>query len=136
MSRAPALAEVLANALGSSVSPETQRCYDSGTNKYLKFCSIHSIDPFEVDPVWLSLFIVVTAMCVSVPTLKVYLSAIRSAQIDAGFEWTLSGNPVVTRALRYVRRRYGEQGKALKIPISTATLLKMVSKIDCWPHPL
>ena len=74
-------------------------------------------------------------MRISVRSMRVYLSALRSAQIDHGFTWSLSGHPLVARALRAAKRRYGMTGQALKIPVSLATLLLMCKKIPGWPVP-
>jgi hypothetical protein len=76
-----------------------------------------------------------SAMCISVHSVKVYVAGVRSAQIDAGLPWALSGNPVVARAMRYIKRRYGMPDKALKVPISLGTLLCMCRHLVGWPSP-
>ena len=53
------------------------------------------------------------------------VAAIRSAHIDSGVQWVLSGDPAVARAMRCVKGKYGVSGKALKVPISIGTLYKM-----------
>jgi hypothetical protein len=42
---------------------------------------------------------------------------------------------MVARSIRYVRRRYGDLSKALKVPISLSTLFRMCSGIPHWPDP-
>jgi hypothetical protein len=74
-------------------------------------------------------------MHISVGSLKVYLAALRSSQLDSGFEWTISGNITVARTIRSMKRKYGVSGQALKVPISLRTLLRMCRNLRGWPKP-
>ncbi len=74
-------------------------------------------------------------MHISVRSMKVYLAALRSAQLDQGYAWSLAGNPQVARAMRAAKRMYGVSGQALKVPISLATLAKMCRHLPGWPVP-
>ena len=117
------------------LSPSTQRGYSSAVNSYLCFCSVRSIAPWPCDPIWVCAWITQTVMHVSVRSMKLYLAALRSAQIDQGYEWNLAGNVQVARAMRAAKRIYGVSGQALKVPISLATLLKMCRHLPGWPNP-
>jgi hypothetical protein len=132
----PALGRVLAFALGSSIKPGTQRGYDSAAMSYERHCLNRNLTPYPVDPITLSGWIVWKAMLISVASVKVYCSGVRSAQIDLGIEWHLAGNQLVARAMRYIKKKYGMAGKGLKVPISLGTLLLMCAKLKGWPHPL
>ena len=131
----PVLASVTADVMSSHLAPKTQRNYNSAVKSYLSFCSVRSLQPWPCDPIWVCAWITQTTMHVSVRSMKVYLAALRSAQIDHGHEWTLSGDVQVARALRAAKRLYGMSGKALKIPISLSTLMMMCRQLPGWPVP-
>jgi hypothetical protein len=131
----PALASVVASALGASVKPGTQRGYDSAARSYEHYCSVHNLPPYPVDPISFVGWIVWMAMLISVASVKVYCAGVRSAQIDKGFVWDLEGNQVVARAMRYIKKRYGMAEKGLKVPVSLGTLLLMCARLAGWPSP-
>ena len=131
----PAMASLLRSALANSIALVTKDTYKSAIKPFLKFCQLRGFYPFPVNATVLAAYVVRQAMFVSIPSLRVYLSAIRSGQIDEGMIWSLEGNQKVARAVRYVRRRYGEPGRALKVPLSLSTLLAMFEFIPGWPFP-
>ena len=131
----PVLAGVTAESMMSHISPSTQRGYDSATNSYFSFCAVRGIEPWPCDSIWVCAWITQTVMHVSVRSMKVYLAALRSAQLDQGYEWSLAGNMQVARAVRAAKRMYGISGQALKVPISLATLAKMCRFLPGWPVP-
>jgi hypothetical protein len=131
----PALAGVLASALGSSINSNTQKGYDSAAASYERYCSVRRLRPYPADPITLAGWIVWQAMQISVASVKVYCAGVRSAQIDKGYEWTLTGNQLVARAMRYIKKRYGMAGKGLKVPISLGTLKLLCTKLAGWPRP-
>jgi hypothetical protein len=131
----PVLAQVVDDALGSSTAEGTQCCYKSALKLYLGFCRVRKLAPFPVDSAVVASFCVWACMSISVASLKVYLAAVRSSHIDEGYRWTIPGDPLVARAVRYVKRRYGMADKALKVPISLATLFRMCCFLVGWPTP-
>jgi hypothetical protein len=131
----PALASVVASALGASIAPGTQRGYDSAARSYEMYCQVHTLVPYPVDPISFVGWIVWVSMQISVPSVKVYCAGVRSAQIDAGYVWDLEGNQLVARAMRYIKKRYGSPAKGMKVPISLGTLLLMCEKLRGWPVP-
>ena len=130
----PVLAAATVDFLGHHIVPPTQSTYDSATRQYLRFCSVRGISPWPPDAVWIVAWIVDTTMRVSVGSMKVYLAGVRSATINKGMEWELRGNALVARALRAAKRKYGEAGSALKVPISLFILRKMCVRIPGWPR--
>ena len=129
------LSVVTDRALSACIAPRTRACYDSAVKGYLTFVSDRDLCPFPVDALTLASWCVYTCTTVAVRSLKVYLSSVRSAHIDAGFNWTLEGSPIVARAVRFLKRRYGMKDKALKVPISLSTLLSMCKRLPGWPIP-
>jgi hypothetical protein len=131
----PVLAGTVQVFVQGHIVPGTQYRYNSATKQYVHFCSVRGVSPWPPDPVWVTAWIVRSTMTVSVPSMKVYLSALRSAVIDRGLVWTLQGNPLISRAMRSAKRRYGMPGSALKVPISLRTLRLMCSLLPGWPCP-
>jgi hypothetical protein len=130
----PVLAERLARDLTSHIAASTQRGYDSATKCYLRFCVVRKVSPFPCDSIWVAAWISNTTLFISVRSMKVYLAGVRSSQIDAGFSWHLGDDPMVARALRSAKYRYGMSGQALKVPISLAVVLSMCMHIRGWPN--
>ena len=91
----PVLANVVQRSISNHIMPHTQAGYNSATKNYLHFCSIRGVDPWPPDPVWVAAWVVRSTTCVSVRTMLVYLSALRSATEDQGIVWSLSGNVLV-----------------------------------------
>lgn len=131
----PVGAASLRKTMEAHVKPKTHDYYDSCASHYFKFCDRRKVDPFPADPVWFCAWMDVAAKTVAVKSIIVYMSAIKSAQEDAGLEWELTGNFMVHRTLNGLKHRYGMSEAALKVPISLDTLLLMCKKICGWPLP-
>ena len=129
----PGLMARLSLALGDHITRSTQSSYNTATRSFFRFCTTRGFAPFPVDPVVLSAFIVYEARWVSLLSLKLYLSGIRSASIDNGFPWLLDGDPLCARALRAMKRRYGCPEKTLKVPLSFALLIRLFRLLPGWP---
>jgi hypothetical protein len=129
----PVLARFVQGSLSNHIVPTTQSGYDCAVRQYVKFCTTRAVDPWPPDPIWIAGWIVLKTMHVSVRTMKVYLCAVRSHTIDLGLDWVLCGNPLVARAMRASKRRYGMTGSALKVPISLSTLALMCNFLPGWP---
>ena len=125
----------LVEALENYIRSKTQESYDSAASSFQRFCADRGLHDFPVDPIVLATWIVYEAVFIKISSLKGYLSGVRSAQIDRGYNWVLQGNPTCARALRFVKRKYGSPEKAMKIPISLGTLLRMCELIPGWPIP-
>jgi hypothetical protein len=96
--RDPGLTASLAFALSNHLAPRTHSGYDSAAGSYGRFCDDRGFTPYPVDPVLLAAFVIYESRWVSVASIQSYMSAVRSAHLDHGFEWTLEGNATVHRA--------------------------------------
>lgn len=88
----------------SGLAPSTQRSYQSGTKRYLEFCRLAALDPFPVQESSLCLFVAhLSTARVAGPTVKLYLAAVRHAQITMGM-----GDPRIAAMpqLEYVTKGY------------------------------
>ena len=71
----------------NSVAPSTRRTYRSAQNRYLSFCQLANVIPFPVSTHILCQFVAfLGSQGVKHQSAKSYLSAVRHAQITAGFQ--------------------------------------------------
>ena len=108
----PVGARALSGALTDHVVSSTREGYSSAAKKYLQFCSDRGIEPYPADGLWVAAYIVDVVTSIKVSSLKVYLAAIQYTQVLVGHPWTLSGNELIRRALRFVKRRHPGPTKA------------------------
>ena len=74
------------------------------------------------------------AMFVKVNSLKMYLSGIRwQHEIGLGHIWTMDGDPYIRKVMRFLKKRYGSNGKAFKVPITLDLVLLMAKHLHGWP---
>lgn len=107
--------------------------YDGHASDYINFCLIRGLVPFPADGLQLSGWILRLMCTVKPSSLKTYLAAVRSAQLDRNIPWTLTGDESVRRTLRHVRRKFPSVTKGLKIPISLKVLRVILCLLPGWP---
>ena len=100
-----------------SLAPSTRQSYLSGQRRFIEFCVAHSLlhpsdCPFPVSESTLEMFVAHLASSVSYGTIKSYLCAVRSLQIDLGYGDPLVATPRLEHVLRGIRRAL-----SLKSPI-------------------
>ena len=133
--KAPVMAERLALALQSSVTQGVQASYATAAGQFKEWCAVrgkHTI--FPVDRYWLAGWILYKAMFISVDSLKMYLAGVRFFQeLQTGIPWTLTGDPIIRRTMRYVKKRYGSSGPTPKVPITLSLLRSFARSLPGWP---
>ena len=129
----PALAAAVAEALTAYVVPSTADSYGKIAARYVDFCGAHGVPAFPCDAVTVCAWLLRLMTSVKPTSLRVYLAAIRFGHINRGHPWTLTGNELIRRVLRYVKRRFPCGGKAAKIPISLSLLHRILPQLPGWP---
>lgn len=132
--RDPVLAFLLDEALTGHVVASTRSTYASATKRWVRFCEERSVQPFPADPVWICAWVIDVTSSIKVSSLRMYLAGVKYTQILRGFEWTLSGNELLRRTIRYVRRVHGEPQKAAKLPVTYAVLRTILPLLPGWPR--
>ena len=127
----PVGAENLSAALTGHVT--SVKGYTSALKAWTKYCTVRGQPLFPVQEIFVAAYIIHVCSSISVPSLKVYLAAIRYFQELEGHGWELKGNELVRRALRFVKRKYPQSAKALKFPLSTQVLRAIFPKMHGWP---
>lgn len=128
------MADALEACLRDHVLPGTRRSYISAVSRFENFVSRRGGGgAFPADGVWVAAWVLFMALSVSVASLRCYLSALRYEQGRRGMPWTLQGNELVRRAMRYVSRRYGDARKSMKFPVTLEVLRRILPQLPGWP---
>ena len=124
----------LTTAMVGSVNDSTRSSYQTAKNQFVEFCSARGNKaPFPVDRVWLAAWILYKVNYVTVPSLKMYLAGVRWFHTFQLFEWTLDGDPLVRKVMRFVKKKYGCSSNSMKIPITVQTIRDMAATLPGWP---
>ena len=124
------LAQVVHHYLKCSLAPSTTRTYNTGKNRYVKFCSVRKIAPLPLTEKNLCEYVAYLAQGgMKHQSIKCYLSAARHLQIMSG-----QGDPFREKMplLEYVLRRIkSEQAKRfptaqrVRLPITPDMLVRI-----------
>jgi hypothetical protein len=129
----PALAAVISHGQVNHVVKGVVSSYTTATKAYLFFCSNRELQPWPVDDVKLAGFIHIICQRISTQSLKMYLSGIRYSHENEYGRWRLSGNELVRRTIRYVRRLYPSANDMSKLPVTLSLLRQLFPFLPGWP---
>ena len=115
----------------------TLAAYNSASASYLNWCDRHGMVPWPCDEVLLCGWMMVLSMCISIPSIKCYLSAIKFVQpMVSGFPWSCDRSVLVKQTLRHLRKKFGDSAQNKKFPITMAVLRKILPRLPGWPNPV
>lgn len=125
------LEALVQDLFSAGLAPSSQRNYQSGTRRYLKFCTDTLInDPFPTTEPTLTLFVAwLHAQNLSSGTVKNYLAAVRHSQISLGL-----GDPQMGSMprLEYVVRGMKRKAQTVKQPRLPVTPMILRSLRQSW----
>ena len=121
-------------ALESSVVATTRASYNSATRKWMEFWEARDTSPFPADGVMMSAWILVLAMSINVSSLGMYTAGVRYSQELEGFQWTIAGNDLVRRTMRFVKRRYPSTQATPKFPVTFSVVQAFLPFVPGWPE--
>lgn len=110
----------------AALSPATTKVYKAGTNQYSRFCHKYHITPFPTTELTLCYFAAHLSKEVQFPTVRVYLAAVRSKQLDMGWPDPLRGTQQLNRLLQGLSR---DSVTRTRLPISPAILDKLLQTV-------
>ena len=131
--KAPVFAKKVAAAYTDYILPKTRSSYTTAKNQYVSFARTFKFDPWPVDAVWLTAWILHICTYIKTTSLKSYLSGIKYYQELHGCAWHLKGDFRIHRTIQYVKRKYPVKGSAKKLPISMGLLRRLLPLIPGWP---
>lgn len=112
--------------LRMAVAASSQRTYDDGVRRYLRFCA-HLRAPLLPDPSLLSVFVIgCTRANYALSTIRVSVAAVQRWAADEYGVVALGHYPVVVRALK-VASRLAVLQQWQKLPLSQAQLVQVVA---------
>ncbi len=114
----------------SGVAPSTRRTYQSGSNRYVRFCSDYGVAPFPTSERNLSFFVgVLFRDGLSGSTIKGYLSAVRHSQIALGLgDPHISAMPQLEYVVKGARKNSAGRSARPRLPITPA-ILRMLKSV-------
>lgn len=131
----PSLALMLNDALTGHVVESTRKTYASAAKRWGQFCAERGVAPYPADPIWVCAWIIDVTSSIQVSSLKMYLAGVQYTQVLNGHPWTLRGDELVRRTIRYVTRLHGSPQKGAKLPVTYAVLRSILPLLRGWPTP-
>jgi hypothetical protein len=117
-----------------SVNVNTLSGYRSAAKAYVCWCEVRGLDPWPADEILLAAWCVHMGTSISVPSIRGYACAIKFVQLQLSpHPWTCDGSIIVRQVLRYLKKHYGESGKATKYPVTLAALRNILPLLAGWP---
>ena len=123
--------------LNFSLAPSTRQSHLSGQRRFTAFCVTHGFvhpsgSPFPVSESTLEMFVAHLALSVSYHTVKSYLCAVRSLQIDLGYGDPLVATPRLGRVLCGIRRAQSLKSsvRPLRLPVTQNLMLLIRSSLN------
>jgi hypothetical protein len=113
--------------------PGTTSSYGTGARDYVKFCTMRDLLPWPVDEITYCGWLHVTAARIKVKSMNMYMAGVRDASILQGHGWRMTGNEMVRRTMRFLRRKYPCKAKGSKVPVTVAVLFVILALLPGWP---
>ena len=123
----------ISDLLRESIGAGTRGTYSCGFKSLATFCKTKKLCALPVDAVTLISWMTVTCQRITVKSVVKYMCGIRFAHIVEGFEWTLTGHPLVKMAITGLKKKYPTSNILQKIPLSLSMLLQMCQCMHGWP---
>ncbi len=130
------LVPVVQELFVTGLAPATRRAYQSGTNRYRRFCSVYGVSPFPVSEQNLSFFVsILHRDGLSGATVKGYLAAVRHAQIALGMgDPRISSMPQLEYVVRGARKKAAGRPSRTRLPITPPILRQLKSVWERDPN--
>jgi hypothetical protein len=110
--------------------PSTRRVYDTIRQQYISFCQEHDYSPYPSSFRAASHWIAHLMHSVKPSTAKRYIGALRSLHVQAGFDTTGIDDNHIPLILCGGKRIYVEGAKAIRYPLTSDNLCRVVCEID------
>ena len=137
MPNLPGLYDAMKMYYSSGMSPTTHRSYSTGLKQYIHFCSQASLPAIPASEHTLLLFVThLATQNLSYSTIKVYMSAVRSAHVTTGnhtdFDSQLT--PRLDRLLKGIRKEVSKIGSPKqRLPITMEIMTGIKSVLNKRP---
>ena len=126
MLRDPALANRVDFGIRNHYVVGTASSYATGARDYVRFCRNRGLQPWPVDQITFCGWLHASACRIKISSLSMYMGGVRDTSILLNHGWSLSGNEMVRRSLRYLKRKYPAQPKTFKVPVTVTVLTRIL----------
>ena len=136
MAADPALATEVARASTRRNESTTISSYETAARSFACFCENRRLGqaPFPVQPFVFCMYLHFKATTVSMASLLgVYTAGVKDASTTLGHAWACDGDPMVSRTVRFLLKKYGRKGAKDKAPVTVASILAMAKLLPGWP---
>jgi len=126
------LSALAAYYLWRGLAPSTRRNYDTPRSRFSLFCSLANYQHskggcFPAETTWLIEGLCSLAGTVKVKTLKLYLTGIKSYQLDLGIDCTAFSDARLERTIQGIKRDHYEPARQTRTPLTRPKLLCILS---------
>jgi hypothetical protein len=129
----PTLALLVDLGLRTHYVPGTGSSYRTASRDYVRFCVKRGLQPWAVDPIVYCGWLHVTAARIQMSSLSMYMAGVRDTSILEGYGWHMTGNEMVRRTMRFLKRKYPAKVKGSKVPVTVGVLHRILPLLTGWP---
>ena len=125
------LSTIAAYYLWRGLAPSTRRNYDTPRARFAQFCALagyrhYNGGCFPAKAIWLIEWLCSLAGTVKVKTMKLYLSGLKSYQLDLGIECTAFSDLRLERTIQGIKRDHNQPERATRAPLTRPHLLAIL----------
>ena len=131
----PILATMLGVGLTNHVVVNVRSSYATAAESYERFCTQRSLSPWPTDSIQVAAWLLDLADTVKPGSMQMYLAGVQYHQGLLNMPWTLLGDEMVRRTLRYLKRNFPSSGGVEKTAVSVGVLKAMLPLLPGWPDP-
>ena len=126
------LSRIAAYYLWRGLAPSTRRNYDTPRSRFTLFCTLSNFRHptggcFPAKAIWLIEWLCSLAGTIKVKTMKLYLSGIKSYQLDLGIDCGAFSDPRVERTIQGIKRDHQESDRRTRTPLTRPYLLNLLN---------
>jgi hypothetical protein len=129
----PVLASMLGVGVTDHVVANVRSSYATAAESYERFCSLRSLSPWPTDSIQVAAWLLDLVDTVKPDSMQMYLSGLQYHQALLNMPWTLSGDEIVRRTLRYLKRNFPSSSGKQKTAVSVGVLKAILPLLPGWP---
>jgi hypothetical protein len=130
----PAGAMRLSELLRESITINTNATYNTGYKSLADFCAPLGLCARPVDEMTLIAWAETKGLTAKPKTISKYISGIRFSHLTCGFTWPHQDSPLLKMTMASLRKKWPEDDKLAKVPLSLDMLLIFCRAMKGWPN--
>ena len=129
------LSPVAGYYLWRGLAPASRRNYETPRSRFTIFCALSNFchsngGCFPAKATWLIEWLCSQAGTVKVKTIKLYLTGIKSYQLDLGIECAAFSDPRLERTMKGIKSDHREQEQRIRTPLTRPFLLHILQYLS------